>query len=156
MATLSAQIGDPSAGLSRHQTPGTAGCLLILCIALAAVGCRRGPVLGKVHGRVAFSGKPIQSGIVGFSNPQTGVNMTANVDDQGRYEVSMAKGYGLPLGMYRVAVYPFVADLPIGSTERPKPREFPDIPERYRRPETSRLSIEVHPGDNPFDIEMEP
>ncbi len=133
-----------------------AATLAMAALAVLTTGCRPQPALGKVHGQVRFQGQPIQAGIVGFDNDATGVHMTANLDAEGRYQVSMAKGLGLPPGTYRVAVYPLVADLPIGSTVRPQPREFPEIPVRYRQPSTSHLTLTVHEGDNPFDIEMQP
>ncbi len=125
-------------------------------MAVFTSGCGPKVVLGKVHGQVRFQGQPITAGIVGFSNDASGVHMTANLDTEGRYQVSMAKGFGLPPGQYRVAVYPFVADLPVGSTARPEPREFPNIPSKYRQPTTSQLTLTVHEGDNPFDIDMQP
>lgn len=128
----------------------------LCCLAVVAAGCRRGPVLGKVHGQVAFQGQPLEAGIIGFSNRQSGVHMTANLDAQGHYMVSMAKGFGLPPGSYLVAIYPFIADLPIGSTARPVHHEFPNIPAPYRKPETSGLSIEVREGDNPFNVDLQP
>jgi hypothetical protein len=123
---------------------------------MSTSGCKPKVVLGKVYGQVSFQHEPLDAGIVGFSNETTGIHMTANLDKEGRYRVSMAKGFGLPPGEYQVAVYPFVADLPIGSTTRPEPREFPNIPPRYRQPTTSGLTLTVHEGDNPYNIDMEP
>jgi hypothetical protein len=136
----------------KHRLPG----LLLLSLLMYSGGCQPAQPLGDVHGRVSFRGTPIKAGIVGFDGGTATVTMTANVNENGEFRVSMAKGYGLPLGTYRVAIYPFVADLPIGSKERPAPREFPDIPQRYRQPATSELTITVTPGDNPYDIDMKP
>jgi hypothetical protein len=150
-----AATGKPAELARKSRRP--AALWLVVAVALAVgQGCQRGPVLGKVHGQVTFQKQPIESGIVGFKNLQTGLHMTANVDAEGRYEVSMAKGRGLPPGNYEVAVYPFVADLPVGSKARPVVREFPNIPRKYRQPQTSELTLSVHEGDNPFDIDMQP
>jgi hypothetical protein len=134
-------------------------CLPVLtlgCTCIAVGGCHRAEPLGDVHGTLKFQGVPVSSGIVFFDGGSKGVHMTANVNEHGEYRVSMAKGFGLPSGTYRVAVYPFVADLPIGSKIRPVPRKFPDFPPRYRKPDTSRLTIRVVVGDNPYDIDMKP
>jgi hypothetical protein len=125
--------------------------LLPLCL-----GCGRAAPLGKVHGKVTFQGAPVTSAIVGFDGGTATVHMTANVDANGEYQVSMAKGFGLPLGTYRVAIYPYVADLPIGSKTRPVPHKFKDIPPKYRKPETSGLVLNVQAGDNPYNIDMQP
>jgi hypothetical protein len=134
-------------------------CLLTItlgCACIAIGGCHRGEPLGNVHGTLKFQGSPVKAGIVFFDGGPKGVHMTANVDENGEYRVSMAKGFGLPPGMYRVAVYPFVADLPIGSKSRPVPRRFPDFPPQYRKPDTSGLTLQVVAGDNPYDIDMKP
>lgn len=132
------------------------GLFAALASLLTGVGCSRGVPLGKVHGQVTFQGAPVTSAIVGFDGSTTPVHMTANVDSKGEYEVSMAKGFGLPLGTYRVAVYPYVADLPIGSKTRPVKHTFKDIPPKYRKPATSGLVLTVQAGDNPYNIDMKP
>ena len=129
--------------------------LILFGLVTALAGCHGEP-LGNVHGTVKFQGTPVKSGIVFFDGGANGVHMTANVDENGAYRVSMAKGFGLPPGSYRVAVYPFVTDLPIGSTARPTGRKFPEFPLKYRKPETSRLTLEVVLGDNLYDIDMKP
>ena len=114
-------------------------------------------MLGKVHGQVGLQGLPLEAGIVGFSNRQTGVNMTANLDADGRFEVSMAEGFGLPPGQLpggRLPVYRRLADRFQDAAGVPRVSEHSRA--RYRSPETSGLSLDVHEGDNPLDIDMQP
>jgi len=35
------------------------------------------------------------------------------------------------------------------------PKEMPNIPQKYRFPKTSDLSVEIKEGENTFDIEMQ-
>jgi hypothetical protein len=153
----SASTGKSSLSVRLSRQPVAAALVAMAALTVLSSGCGKKVVLGKVHGQVSYRHQPLDAGIVGFSSETgAGIHMTAKLDADGRYLVSMAKGYGLPPGEYKVAVYPFVADLPIGSTTRPEPREFPNIPVRYRDPKTSGLTLTVHEGDNPYNIDMEP
>jgi hypothetical protein len=121
-------------------------------------GC--GPAREKlwpVSGKVTFRGKPVAAGAIRFSNPQIGIDMTAELHADGAYEVVMANGAGLPEGTYQVAVMPPRVNIPIESTANP-PKRPPclDIPERYRLPSTSRLTLTVKRDRNRFDVDMAP
>lgn len=129
-------------------------------LALAAVvipGCGRGEVLGKVYGQVTFQGRPVTAGVIVFSNAEKGVHITADLTREGRYVVEMAKGYGLPLGDYQVAINPPLPDTPpVGPIPKSKIKEYPEIPPKYRRAEMSGLTLTVREGENPFDVDMRP
>jgi len=122
------------------------------------LGCDRGETLGKVSGKVTFQGKPVTDGLLVFSNHAKGVHMTAKLSPDGRYELQTARGFGLPLGTYKVAVSPPVFDPPMPGMPAPPPRPkaYDNIPKQYFSPETSGLTITVVDGDNPFDIDMKP
>ena len=127
---------------------------LLLPLCLAAAGCERPATLGKVHGKVTHQGQPVTAGTVVFRSDR-GVNMNAPIDAEGQYRVSMAKGVGLPPGEYRVAVAPPLLDLPIGAIKAPpKPPEYPQLPKKFRQPDTSGLVLTVKEGDNEFNIEL--
>ena len=131
--------------------------LLTAASALLAVtlGCGRREVLGKVTGRVTLEGEPVKQGYVIFRNDTKGVHMMAEMDASGNYEVSMAGGYGLPLGEYRVYLSPPVAEIPFGPAQAPpQPSEVAKFPEKFLQPETSGLKLIVAKGDNRFDIDM--
>jgi len=111
--------------------------------------------LWPVSGKVTFRGKPVAAGTIRFSNPQSGIDMTARLNSDGVYEVVMARGVGLPEGTYQVAIMPPRVDIPVGSTAKPpKPPACLDIPERYRLLSTSGLTRTVKPHHNRFDVDM--
>jgi hypothetical protein len=120
-------------------------------------GCGPHQQIHPVSGTVTFQGKPVTAGTIRFCNPQAVVDMTAQLQSDGRYEVLMAKGAGLPEGIYQVAVMPPGVELPPGPMkERPKPKEYPNIPLRYRQPSTSGVTLSVKSGDNRLDLDMQP
>jgi hypothetical protein len=129
---------------------------LALC-ALAAAGCQgRRDVLGKVSGKVSFQGQPLTEGLVVFANEEKGVHITAPIGPGGVYTVRMAQGEGLPLGTYQVAIAPPVVDLPVGMVKPPAaPRQYSEIPAKYRQAATSELTLNVQPGANTLDVDMQ-
>lgn len=130
---------------------------LLISATLLLVGCGRREVLGPVSGRVTLAGEPVKQGYVIFRNDDKGVHMMAEVDDHGEYRVSMAAGYGLPLGDYRVYLSPPVPEVPFGPAKAPpQASEVEKFPEKYLQPETSGLALTVKRGENRFDIDMQP
>jgi hypothetical protein len=128
----------------------------VLSLALCLSGCGdKGPKLAPVSGHVTFQGKPVAAGMVRFSNPPAGIDILATLQADGAYSVHMAKGNGLPEGTYAVAVVPPRVNSPVGTMTPPPLPEYPDIPEKYRQPSTSGLTLTVKPGGNPFDIDMQ-
>jgi hypothetical protein len=125
--------------------------------AVGAVGCNGGDNRGEVSGRVTYKGRPVSEGTLIFSNPAMGVFITAPLSSDGSYRVETAKGFGLPPAAYQVAVVPPSFELPVGLTkETPRIKPCRNIPERYRKSETSGLSVVVSPKGARFDVEMNP
>jgi len=118
-------------------------------------GCS-GEVLGPVTGLVTCDGQPVPGAVVIFRNDKLGVHMLAPANDEGVYEVDMAKGRGLPLGEYAVCVSPPIQDHPLGPiSERPSSIDkYPNIPTRYRDIKTSGLKLKVEATRNQLNIEM--
>jgi len=137
------------------ETTLTAGFFLL---ALGLSGCGSSAEQPyPVSGRVTFQGKPVWVGVMRFSNPQAAVDMTADLNPDGSYEVVRVSGKGLPVGTYQVAVLPPRRDRPMGLIEKPaKLPPVPDIPAKYHQPSTSGLSLTVKPGVNVFDVELQP
>ena len=130
---------------------------LLVAASAALFGCGSDDeVRGRIGGKVTFQGQPVSEGLVLFSNNERGINMNAALRPDGSYEIIMAKGAGLPLGTYKVRVCPPSIVLPIGASSPPKIKRYPNIPKKYRKFLTSRLTVTIEEGDNPFDIDMEP
>lgn len=125
-------------------------------LAVAALGCSRGEVRGRIVGKVTFQGQPVPEGRVFFSDSARGINMGAKLKEDGSYEVLTAQGAGLSPGDYLVWVTP-PPPVPAPVNARPEPaKSYDNIPPQYRTTQTSRLKLTVKEGENQFDIEMKP
>ena len=133
-----------------------------LAAALLAGGCSRsGPSLGIVRGKVTNGSKPVSSGSVVFENRTEGVAQTAILEPDGSYEMKTHQRAGLPVGSYKVAIYPGrmlqpgeAVPLAGKGGTKPKPPAT-DIPLRFHRAKTSPLKAEVEAGENPpFDFDL--
>jgi hypothetical protein len=92
-----------------------------------------------------------------FSNPKKGVYMTAPLKPDGTYVVTSAAGPGIPLGKYAVTVSPPLQEPVMGPMlQALPPKQYPNIPPRYRDPKTSELSLDVQEGENSLNVDMQP
>jgi hypothetical protein len=134
---------------------GIQAVLLVLAAAIVISGCSSEEPRGRIAGRVTCQGKPLTEGRVVFINTEKGVSMTARIQPDGTYEVMTAKGAGLPLGEYRVAVCPPPPDATVGVFVKPaNAGSHAGIPRKFRDVKTSGLTLTVHDGDNTLDIHM--
>jgi hypothetical protein len=129
---------------------------LIALAGLVLSGCGPRVERGRIFGKITYQGQPLTEGLILFSDAAHGVNMTADLKPDGTYEITTAEGKGLPLGTYKVCVCPPLVNPTMGPGAPPKPKEYPNIPKKYRRYETSGLTLTVQQGKNPFDVEMKP
>jgi hypothetical protein len=131
--------------------------LLVALLGLALAGCGQRVERGRISGKITFQGQPVTEGIVLFCNSSQGVNMSAAIKPNGSYEIVTMEGAGLPLGAYRVSVCP-PPEIPYMGPpgSQPKPKQYANIPKKYRRYETADLTLTVKSGANPFDIDMKP
>jgi hypothetical protein len=137
----------------------TSNWLVFALVAIVFLGCGGGrrETLGKVSGRVTLRSAPAYPSVVIFVNQQQGIHTTAIVGEDGQYSVKLARGDGLPLGTYQVAVTPGPGKAPSftpGPPIRVDSSKYPKIPKTYQDPKTSGLTLTVKEGDNPFNIEM--
>lgn len=141
---------------SRLRDPRWIAAALVCVLGLSGCGTS-GPALSPVAGKVTFRGTPVKAGIVRFSNPQAGIDTTAQLQPDGAYHVATARGIGLPEGTYQVAIMPPEIELPKGPlTQIAPPPTSADIPAKYRLPATSGIALTVKPGDNRLDVDMQP
>ncbi len=136
----------------------TLNTVVLLCT-LLSTGCSPQEILGRVEGRVTFEGEPVAGARILFQNAELGVYIVAPLDDDGKYRVEMAQGYGLPLGEYEVAISPppetFVLGPRLDSSQTTEADPFPNIPPKYRDPKTSEIVlVVVEGGVNRCDVAM--
>lgn len=129
-----------------------------LCLVILAAGC--GPRLAEVRGKVTRNGGPMEfkGALVTFISADHRTSIAAKVRDDGNYRVSMAAGYGLPPGQYRVAVTfpdgfvpPGVTGGPTAATDKLMAKW---IPPRYLSAAKSGLTIDLKPEGATFDIDL--
>lgn len=133
-------------------------CTLVALLA-ATAGCGSRLPLGEVTGRVTFNGEPVTKGTVIFQ-ASYGPQAVGGLDEQGNYRLNMPTvGEGAIVGENVVSIMPPTDIAIIGMPEYPgaPPKvRFDNIPEKFRRPQTSGLTREVKPGSNVFDFELSP
>ncbi|HUY33267.1 MAG TPA: hypothetical protein VMV69_10840 [Pirellulales bacterium] len=129
---------------------------LALAICLAS-GC--GPKLPAnektypVHGKVGMAGgAALPKGVVVYFHPPVGATCAGAVGPDGTYRASLYRGQeGLPVGEYKVRI---AAGEPEGQATVYS-GDLARIKEKYRKSETSGLTLTVKPEDNTFDINLE-
>jgi hypothetical protein len=133
--------------------------VLLGMAAAATIGCEKQEPLGQVEGRVTLDGRPVTDAAVVFENREAGVSVTAELDADGRYRVETYDRDGLPPGTYQVAVRPgtaYTGEAPLAAEPGPgSGGGNADVPEKYRRTDTSGLSAEVELGKNELDFELQ-
>jgi len=132
--------------------------LIFSIAALMLSGCPSGGSNGvekhDVSGKVTFEGKAVQEGNMTFTNEKTSNGGT--LDSTGVFKIDG----GLPAGTYKVSITPLDIVTPPslgmgkGKSEIPKPKDVPNIPQKYRSAGTTTLKETVKSGDNDFTLDM--
>ena len=131
------------------------GVMLLLALGLLAGGCSRQEQLVEAKGRVTFEGQPVSDGVVVFENGAAGISLSTKLQADGSFVVASYQGAGLPPGTYQVAVRPPVPDQKsLNELMQPRKSSYPNIPEKYRNPQTSGLTAEVKAEPNDFAFDM--
>jgi hypothetical protein len=146
----------------------TSSLLAGLGLVLALGGCSGDPSmpkLGKVHGKVSYKGKPLDSGHIVFTpatgkGGETGQVATGEIESDGSYEMTTFNtGDGAILGQHIVTVV--VHEKGSENLGKPKPDSTIDYklpkmvtPSRYATAEKSPLRCTVVEGGTTFDIEL--
>lgn len=125
---------------------------------MIVVGCgKSGPEKYPVTGKMTFQGQPVGEGTVQFYNPAVG---SVGVKLGATGEFSFAELGGLVSGDYSVYVEPpeqYTTPPPAGGMQNlPPPKEYPNIPEKYRQVITSDLKAPVKSKPNKFEFDMKP
>ena len=129
---------------------------LLIWIAIPWIaGCDSG--LATVSGTVTLDGAPIAGGpdvrgTVTFMRADgSGTPAIGILDENGRYELSSGKKWGVPPGAYAVAI---VATRIIIPEPGATPSGRPITPRRYASAKDSGLTADVKPGDNTLDFPL--
>lgn len=138
--------------------------VILICVGFltALSGC--GPkhsATASVGGRVTYQGKPVVTGQIMFL-PEHGRPAVGSIGPDGSYTLTTFEpGDGALLGRCRVTIDArrVIGELAPEGTEDAggiyvPPRVEQLVPEKYSRPETSALTVEVKPGENVFDFDL--
>jgi hypothetical protein len=129
--------------------------LVWLACVLAGCGSREKPT-GEVYGKVSVGGKPVTAGMVKFvSEAADETPVSTGLGPDGSYRAT-----GVPIGRSKVAIetlmFKNLTPPPPGIAKQlggPRTKYVP-IPDKYERPESSGLTVEVERGKKQFDIEI--
>jgi hypothetical protein len=121
------------------------------------------PELGQVTGTITLDGQPL-TGVAVVFQPDNGRPARGMTNAEGKYELTyIRQTMGTKVGSNRVEIAPSEEgeesnDVETGDGEpqptanTPKPVK-PMVPKRYNS--QSELKVDVKPGDNTFDFQLE-
>jgi hypothetical protein len=136
---------------SRSRTV-LAGFAAMVCAAVLS-GCGggssdvRNEKMSKVAGVVTVNGKPVDAGMVSFTNPLNGFSGSGEIMLAGKFEITL-----IPVGDYRVSILPPAPKEAIDPSQVPK--DTNEIPMKYRNAQTSGLQVSVTEA-GPLDLKLE-
>ena len=122
---------------------------VFLVLASVLPGCGdSGPKKYPVNGTVSYNGRPLPTGTVMFVPEEGGPPAVSTIGDDGSYRLEAVAG------RHRVGVTA-VPPPPPGANEMNYRPQKPLLPDKFGRPDTSGVSIEVKPDkDNQIDIKL--
>jgi len=138
-------------------------------------GCQRGT--GSVTGSVNYQGKALKGGSILFHSTEGLQSYTVSIKDDGSYLVPV-----ITAGSYKICVetasikpdlsyqksvgaaaaktkenapdIPATASNPRTALEARNAKRFTAIPDKYSKPDTTDLALEVKAGEQTFDIDL--
>ena len=124
---------------------------LVSLLLLFVAGCGEGAaVTGKVKGKVLFEGQPVTEGVVNFFNKAEGTGAQAALDSAGNFVLEAP----IPAGNYVVYITPPRPPDPVAGQSAPAPKDYANIPEKYRSESNTLLTAEIEGGENDVSFEM--
>ena len=129
----------------------SAAVWLMVLLALTSAGCGRGKPRGLVAGTVTFQGRLVTEGQVNFFCAKNGTGASPTLTASGTYSIPE----GVDVGRYTVCITPPAPTVAGGAPSAGSPSQF-TIPEKYRNPDASGISVDVQAGNNEFAIELQP
>jgi hypothetical protein len=155
-----AEIGRKASIRYLFFLPFSLSPLFLVC---CASGC--GEAKGDVSGQVSFKGSPLPAGKVTFICEGGNKPVLSADIREGKYEIK-----GVPVGPVTITVATYkpskTVDRPPGlgqtyrqgTEEKPPapPEKYVEIPARYGQADRSKLSYDVKPGIQDYDIPLTP
>lgn len=138
----------------RNSLCGRLSLALFVAAALLAAGAGCGgsaKSTGKVSGQVVYKGKAVTEGEINFYSKERGTGSAAKVDGSGKFALPEP----LEAGKYTVYVTappPAPRDPKLGGGA--EKAVVVQVPEKYRAPATSNLSVTVTEGPNDVKLEL--
>lgn len=136
--------------------------LTVMCL----TGCGGGSNLpkgetGTVTGKVTFNGKPVPEGTsIVFLHKDKGITASSPIAADGSYALRMRRENAILAGNYQIGITPPTVELTpaeaeaVNSGKTLPEKEWPEIPKKYRNPESSGVLFTVKAGENTFDLDM--
>jgi hypothetical protein len=134
------------------KTIGAGVGAVLLCL---AAGCGSSGGVTEVTGTVSFQGQPLKSGEVTFVDSD-GTKSFSAISAKGEYRVKGVKRGKARISVVSKARVPAGLMKPGPRDPLPSAKEEPPIviPERYTRPESSGLSVEIDSRKVRHDIDL--
>ena len=134
----------------------TASLLLLLVLGLCGCGDGR----GRVSGSVTKHGQVVKSGVITFISKDGKGTALASIKKDGTYSaLNVPAGEAAVILVNSMEERDFVGSIDMSQVTKPvrKPvvSKMPTvIPDKFKTPDTSGLTLTVHSGNNPFDIDV--
>ncbi|OWK45102.1 hypothetical protein FRUB_01433 [Fimbriiglobus ruber] len=108
---------------------------------------------------MTYQGEAVTEGCVIFTDNVRGAAYVAPLDANGKFELQVARGFGVPSGKYVVMIQPpraMPSMDPMKNLAGPSgKKDYKNIPTKYRDEKTSGLEAVVVSGpNNSFDLDM--
>ncbi|MDB5388217.1 MAG: hypothetical protein JWM11_3863 [Planctomycetaceae bacterium] len=136
---------------------GRSQAVALLIAMLIVCGCgKSGPAKYNVSGVITFKGEAVPDGIVQFFNPKVG-SSGVDLESDGSFDFTSVGG--LETGEYQVFVEPppaFLSPPQMGGPPMEKPKEYPNIPQKYRQAATSGFKVTVDGKKTDLKFDMLP
>ena len=139
----------------RHSVRFTALIAVSLFLITLNTACSRTPGADKPRGEISITitngGAPVSEGQVDLANEETGEGGGGPLDESGTATIEM-----VAVGKYTVTISPPPQDpiAPGMDQPAPQPKEYPNIPTKVRKIQTSPLTVDVQSGANEFTFDL--
>lgn len=124
------------------------GSRLLTCLLCCGVvaGCGGGATSGSVSGTAIYNDKPLTSGTINFIS-KSGSAGVGTLDTAGAYKIDGQ----LDVGEYKV-YYGAAPPEPMAPGSKAPPKPKADLPAKFKKPETTTVSVTVTGGTNVIPV----